>query len=236
GHVRVRLELEPSAERCVLTVSDDGIGIAPEMRPRIFQMFAQVDTALDRANGGMGVGLALVKRLVELHGGSIDVTSAGVGFGSEFSVTLPRPAETSAREALVRAAAPDSAAGVRVVVVDDNEDMRELTRELLESLGCVVDTAADGREGLDRILDVRPTLALVDIGLPLLSGFELAEAVRAELGHGPYLVAVTGYGQAQDRSRSLSSGFDQHLTKPVPAAKLGELVAAARAAAQTRSA
>ena len=225
GHIHVRVEA--TSDACSIVVRDDGIGLAPEMLPRIFQLFAQVDAGLDRTNGGMGVGLALVKRLVELHGGTIEARSEGVGRGSEFVVTLPGVTEP-ANAGLASDAIAARGEGLRVVVVDDNDDMRELVGETFEALGCVVESAADGAAGLEQILQVRPDLAVIDIGLPELNGFELAEAVRAELGRGPYLVAVTGYGQASDRARSLAAGFDQHLTKPIRASAFGEMIAAAR--------
>ena len=195
-----------------LRVRDQGIGIAPDMLPRVFELFAQADGSLDRSEGGMGIGLTLVDRLVRLHDGTVHVTSAGLGLGSEFVVRIPVGKTVPKREVTgpVALGLP-----VHVVLVEDNDDLRELSQSLLESLGCHVETAADGPSGLATILRTRPDLAVVDIGLPGIDGFAVARQTRAKLGDSLMMVAVTGYGQAHDREHALAAGFDVHITKPM---------------------
>ncbi len=206
---------------CEIRVRDQGIGIAPEMQGRVFDLFAQADGSLDRAEGGMGIGLTLVDRLVRLHGGSVEVHSEGVGHGSEFIVRLPLGDAPAGA-----AAAPDDARPRRlsVVLVEDNADLRDLTSDLLADLGCSVELAADGPDGVERIVQVQPELALVDIGLPRLDGFGVAREVRKQLGGAPFLVAVTGYGRGQDREHAADAGFDLFVTKPLGADKVRELI------------
>jgi signal transduction histidine kinase/CheY-like chemotaxis protein len=204
--------LESDGAEVVLRVRDSGKGIAPEMLTRIFDMFTQGDVTLDRSEGGMGIGLTLVKRLVQLHGGSVRAYSRGAGSGSEFIIRLPLAAKKNA-------AAPrpkKSAAPVprQLVVVEDNPDIRDLLRIRLKHLGHEVAVAEDGPAGLETILAKRPEVALIDIGLPGIDGYEIARRVRAELGSDVYLVALTGYGQAEDKKKALEAGFDVHLTKP----------------------
>jgi signal transduction histidine kinase/ActR/RegA family two-component response regulator len=219
----VTVSSERVGEDCEIRVRDQGIGIAPEMLPRVFELFAQADATLDRADGGMGIGLALVDRLVRLHGGTVTVASAGLGKGSEFVVRLP-----IGRPPVALASVPDAATDLdrplRVVLVEDNHDLLELTQMVLESLGCTTESAVDGEQGLDLILASEPDLALVDIGLPKLDGYELAKHVKRTLPCPPTLVAITGYGQRNDRERALAAGFDDHLTKPVRSERLQEIV------------
>jgi len=209
-----------------LSVRDQGVGIAPEMQRRVFELFAQAERSLARADGGMGIGLTLVDRLVGLHGGRVRVDSEGVGKGSEFVVTLPVGDAVAAR-----AASPvwQPGAAIRIALVEDNADIRELTRLLLESLGCEVEVAGDGIEGVELILRAQPALAVVDIGLPKLDGFAVAEQVRRALGNAVVMVAVTGYGQHYDRARSLASGFDAHITKPLRLATIRSMIELVRA-------
>ena len=209
-------------ETCEIRVRDQGVGIAPEMLPHVFELFAQADVSLDRSEGGMGIGLALVDRLVRLHGGTVSVTSEGLGAGSEFVVRLPvgRP---PVRLASVPPEQP-SLPTLHVVIVEDNPDLRFLTQLVLESFGCTVATACDGEEGLATIVATDPDLALVDVGLPKLDGYALASQVRQRVAPGPRLVAVTGYGRRDDRKRALAAGFDEHVTKPVSAETLRKLV------------
>ncbi|HEX2121502.1 MAG TPA: response regulator, partial [Thermoanaerobaculia bacterium] len=200
-----------------IVVTDDGVGIAPERIGGIFELFAQAENAIGRSQGGMGIGLALVRNLVQLHDGSIDAKSDGVGKGSEFSVRLPlaAPAATAERlaqvEERVDAALPLSR---RIVIVEDNHDVRHLLRLKLRRLGHDVADAGDGVAGLQMVLTERPDLALVDLGLPGIDGFELAKEVRQQLGDGVVLVAVSGFGQPDDKRRALEAGFDEHITKP----------------------
>jgi signal transduction histidine kinase/ActR/RegA family two-component response regulator len=211
---------------CEIRVRDEGIGIAPEMQGRVFDLFAQVDSSLQRAEGGLGIGLTLVDRLVRLHGGKVELRSDGVGHGSEFIVKLPLG--TAPADAAV-ARSDAHAEKVKVVLVEDNADLRNLTSDLLGALGCSVELAVDGPDGIDRIVQVKPDLALVDIGLPILDGFSVAREVRKQLGDVPYLVAVTGYGRGQDRQHAADAGFDMFVTKPLGAEKARDLIERARA-------
>jgi signal transduction histidine kinase/CheY-like chemotaxis protein len=209
--------LEARAERkmVVVTVTDSGMGIDPATLPHVFELFAQADRSLDRAQGGMGLGLTLVKSLVRLHGGTVQASSAGPGRGSQFTVRLPLVDGAAEREDAPPRPSASGLAGKRVVLVDDSTDLRTLFEELLIGLGVEVGTASDGPEGVDRIVAARPDIAFVDIGLPGFDGYEVARRVRKALGDTVLLVAMTGYGQNDDRHRALEAGFDRHLTKPV---------------------
>jgi two-component system, sensor histidine kinase len=208
----------------LLTVKDDGAGIDAELLPKVFDLFTQATPTLDRARGGLGLGLSLVKSLVESHGGQVEVRSDGLGLGSEFIVCLPlagHPAEPRGDQPTVLA----PGAGRTVLVIEDNEDARETMQLLLEMWGYEVATAADGQEGLDKALHDRPAVAIVDIGLPKLDGYEVARQIcaRSESSK-PRLIAVTGYGQPDDRRQALAAGFDHHLPKPVNADDLALLL------------
>ncbi len=214
GHVEVSVSGRSGA--AVLVVRDDGIGIPPDQLDSIFEVFNQAPTGLDRTKGGLGLGLALVRALVNMHGGVVEAYSRGAGTGSTFTVTLPLLV-AGAREA----AAPHAAAsgphdaGARVVLVEDNLDIRETLAELLSLDGYQVEGAGDGPQGLNRILAAKPDIALVDVGLPGFDGYELARRVRAHQGAGPILIAMTGYGQPDDKARAFDAGFDEHVVKPV---------------------
>jgi signal transduction histidine kinase/CheY-like chemotaxis protein len=226
----VEVSLHPEGERCVLRVRDEGVGIGPELLPRVFDLFAQGEVALDRSRGGLGVGLTIVKALVQLHGGEVSAHSDGPGRGSTFTVQLPRldtSAEPHAPSSRLGPSPPPSP--VSVLVVDDNSDLLEMTKEVLEGLGCDVAIARDGPSGLERLRELQPRLAFIDIGLPGLDGYQLAREVRSTTAgsrdtHRPWLVALTGYGQPADRERALAAGFDRHLTKPVSVATLRRAV------------
>lgn len=213
GHVQVTLGCHDDHEVFV-SVKDDGVGIAPERVGSIFELFAQAENAIGRAQGGMGIGLALVRNLVQLHGGEVHVSSDGLGKGSEFTITFPMAEE--------RSVAPEQAAthpareisARRIVVVEDNADVRELLRLKLKRLGHEVAAASDGVEGVDSILAEQPDIAFVDIGLPHLDGYEVAQRVREKLGAKVFLVALSGFGQPDDKRKALESGFDEHMTKP----------------------
>lgn len=230
SHIDVSTRAEHGA--CVVDVKDTGIGISPSMLPRVFDLFSQADVPLDRAQGGLGIGLTIVKWLVELHGGTVSARSEGLGRGSLFSISLPL-IESASRELppVSREYAPVAPA-LPVVVVEDNADLLEMTRDLLQSFGCQVETANDGLSGLELLDTFRPALAFIDIGLPGLDGYSLASEVRASQKPQPWLVALTGYGQPEDRQRALAAGFDQHLTKPVSIAALRNAVEVAN---QTRA-
>jgi two-component system, sensor histidine kinase len=205
-------------------ISDNGRGIAPELIGRVFDMFVQERAGTDGA-GGLGLGLALVRRLAELHGGSVAAESGGHGKGATFEIRLPRTEATSPDKVTSRSLpliAPQAAARpLRAVVIDDNPDLRELIADLLTSYGHVVTTADDGLAGLALIREHKPDVALVDIGLPGLDGYGLAQKVRSELPDLQVrLVAMTGYGQDHDRARALEAGFDVHIVKPATAATI----------------
>jgi CheY-like chemotaxis protein len=222
---RIDVEVGVDGAEALVLVRDTGIGINADILPRLFDLFAQGRQALDRAQGGLGIGLTLVRRLVELHGGRVEVWSDGPGRGSVFTVRLPRvPEALSVGDRALepaRAAAP-----LRILVVEDNQDAREMLRTVLELEGHQVDEAADGLQALQLVGRTKPQLALVDLGLPGIDGLELASRIRAMAdGRAMVLVAVTGYGQASDRRRSLDAGFELHLTKPVDPTRLDEVLA-----------
>ena len=225
---RITLEVERGDE-AVVRIRDTGMGIASEMLPRVFDLFTQVERTLARAEGGLGLGLTLVRRLMEMHGGTVAATSAGQGQGSEFVVRLPvLPDETpSARTAKPAAAerrmAP--AYGRRILVVDDNRDSAESLAMLLRLFGNDVRTVQDGRLALEVEAAYRPDVVLLDIGLPSLDGLEVCRRLRARTAKGQQLiVAMTGYGQEDDRRRSEEAGFDAHMVKPVDLDSLQELL------------
>jgi signal transduction histidine kinase/CheY-like chemotaxis protein len=206
-------------------IVDTGVGIAPEMLSRIFDLFSQADRSLDRSQGGMGIGLTLVRSLLELHGGSVSATSGGLGAGSTFTVRFPLAKDLNlAAQSGGRAAPPIPGPRAHVLLVEDSEDNREMLQDLLEMDGFHVYTAATGPEAVNQALTLKPQVAIVDIGLPLMDGFEVARRVRAELGSSISLVALTGYGQAEDRQRTAAAGFDAHLTKPVDLAELEKVL------------
>jgi signal transduction histidine kinase/CheY-like chemotaxis protein len=197
-----------------VAVSDTGVGLAAEMRDRVFAPFAQVDASLDRAEGGLGLGLALVRSIVLLHGGEVHAFSEGLGRGSRFEMRLPYSGTVSQSSTDVAHDVAGSIERRRIVLVEDNADIRELFAELLERSGHEVCVADDGPKGLEQVLAFAPDVAFVDVGLPGFDGFELARRVRAN-GSRVRLVALTGYGQAEDKRRAAEAGFDEHLVKPV---------------------
>ncbi|MCE9593791.1 MAG: CHASE3 domain-containing protein [Planctomycetes bacterium] len=217
GHIR--LEVERHANEIVLRVCDDGIGIPADMLPRIFDMFWQVSHALERAQGGMGIGLSLVRHLVDLHGGSVEARSAGLGQGAEFIVRLPIESQTSAPRALPAPGAVEAhertRRGHRILVVDDNRDSAESLRVLLGLQGHETCAVHDGEAAVLKADEFEPELILLDIGLPRMNGHDVARAIRARRGTSVMIVAMTGWGQAEDRRRSKEAGFDHHLVKPV---------------------
>jgi signal transduction histidine kinase/ActR/RegA family two-component response regulator len=200
-----------------IEVVDDGIGIAPEMLPRIFELFVQSPQAIDRAQGGLGIGLKLVQSLVELHGGRVAVHSEGLGKGSRFMVSLPAPPEgaeaSTAAAAGVRPA--DSGDRRRILVVDDNQDAADLLADILRAAGHQVESSYDGPNALARLTSFAPEVALLDIGLPVMDGYELAHQLRERLAGQIRLIAVTGYGTERDRERTREAGFEHHFIKPL---------------------
>lgn len=222
GGGTIELLLERKRDNALLKVRDQGAGIEPKLLPRIFEVFTQGKIALDRSRGGLGLGLALVKSLVEAHGGRVEARSAGAGRGSEFRVELPLAVPTvdsgSQNPATIRP--------LRIVLVEDNPDAREALRELLSLDGHIVAVAADGLAGLRAIHEHQPKVAIVDIGLPLLDGYGLAERVRADPSLGQVrLLALTGYGQPKDLERARAAGFDGHVVKPVDVRELTRALA-----------
>jgi CheY-like chemotaxis protein/two-component sensor histidine kinase len=214
GQITVCLERE--GDEAVLRIRDTGAGISAEMLPKVFDLFIQVDRTIDRSQGGLGVGLTLVRSLVEMHGGSTQAFSAGVGKGSEFVVRLPALAEDTGRKA-PRDASIEGAPrrNYRVLIVDDNLDAGESLAMLLRLAGDEVRTAISGTRALEVAEAFRPQVVLLDIGLPGMDGYEVARRLR-QLGGGDEmrLIAVTGYGQEDDRRRSREAGLDHHLVKP----------------------
>lgn len=214
---RIRLAARREKRDILIRVQDTGIGIAPEMLPRVFDLYAQVDHARDHSQGGLGIGLTLVQRLVAMHGGSVSVASEGLGRGSEFTVRLP-----AAKEKATAAPKPEAAShepprtGLTILVVDDSRDTALALAKLLKRAGHEVEVAHDGPTALQMARDRRPRVVLLDIGLPGLDGYQVAAELRRTEGlEEAVLVAVSGYGQEQDRARSRAAGFDHHLIKPV---------------------
>jgi PAS domain S-box-containing protein len=215
---RIELAARRECGEAVVTVTDSGIGIAPEALPRVFEMFTQVGRTLDRAPGGLGIGLALVRRLVELHGGSVVAESAGMGNGSIFTVRLPLAApvsEAAAAALLSGATIAPSAPAFRVLVVDDNVDAAESLAALLALQGHATRVAHDGNQALAAAHDFRPEIVFLDIGMPGKDGYQVARELRGQPEtRQAVLVALTGWGAQDDRARTRSAGFDHHLTKP----------------------
>jgi signal transduction histidine kinase/ActR/RegA family two-component response regulator len=220
----IDVECRIEGAMAAVVVTDAGVGISAELLPQVFDMFKQADVTLDRAQGGLGIGLTLVRGMVEMHGGQVQAESAGAGRGSRFTIRLPL-VEAPAAAATPPASTSLAAGSRRVFVVEDQADNRDALVTLLTALGHEVASAADGLKGAAGIIGQRPEVALVDIGLPAIDGYEVARRVRAALGRSVYLVALTGYGQVEDRHRAAEAGFDLHLTKPVNFDALTELLA-----------
>jgi len=211
GEVRIQTRAQDS--QAIIEISDTGVGIAPDLLPHVFDLFVQSDRSLDRAQGGLGIGLAVVKRLVEMHGGKVGAHSSGVGEGATFEIRLPRIAYQKSEGAEPN---PPKSAPHRVLVVDDNVDAATSLAMLLNFQGHEAEAVYNGKDALKRVSAFKPEVVLLDIGLPEMDGYELAKRLRAmpQL-KGARLVALTGYGQADDRERAIAAGFDDHLVKPV---------------------
>ncbi|HET9489420.1 MAG TPA: ATP-binding protein [Methylomirabilota bacterium] len=221
GDVTVRVKRDGAA--AVLEVADTGVGIPPNLLDRVFDLFVQADAGLDRRQGGLGIGLTLVKRLVELHGGQVRASSDGPGRGSMFTVTLPSVDAPSQPRRSGAGRRPNRRC--RVLIVEDNNDAREMLSLALSLDGHEVHEAVDGTSGLAKAIALRPDVALIDVGLPGLDGYEVARRLATVAGRESMrLIAITGYGQAEDRRRALDAGFDAHVTKPVPPDQLAELL------------
>jgi len=210
---KVWLSEQAQDDQIIVRVKDNGVGIRPDMLEKVFDLFVQVNETLDRADGGMGVGLTLVRTIVEMHEGSIRCHSDGPGKGTEFSVCLPRSSERPAHAQPPTEAIPGPA---HVVVIEDNSDSRRMLEAMLKLDGYVVHSEADGQAGLAAILKNRPRVALIDIGLPNLNGYDVAKRVRSVMSRDEVcLIALTGYGRPEDRLAVQEAGFDEHLVKPL---------------------
>jgi signal transduction histidine kinase len=228
---RISLCLRRVERDVEITVRDTGIGIPPELLPRLFNLFTQVESAAHRSQGGLGIGLALVRQLVEMHGGRVSAHSAGPNKGSEFVIRLPLR-DVHARDPSHGSAAGNGTVqatarrGHRILLADDNRDALDSLATLLQCDGYEVHTAADGAEAFALAAECRPDVMLLDIGMPKLDGYEVARRVRAEpWGKGTVLIALTGWGQDEDRRRSREVGFDNHLVKPLDPDKLSAMLA-----------
>jgi signal transduction histidine kinase/CheY-like chemotaxis protein len=222
GHIVVRV-LEPEAELVTVEISDNGTGIAPELLPSIFDLFMQADRTLDRAQGGLGVGLSVVKKLVEMHGGKILAKSAGLGHGSTFSISLPRsPPPADAPSGRLVSPAPSR----RILIIDDNVDGATVLAQMLRLDGHECEAVFTAQDGLVRAAAYRPDFVLLDIGLPVMDGYEVARRFRQNNQfQKTRLLALTGYGQADDRDRALAAGFYDHFVKPVDFRRLHTILA-----------
>jgi signal transduction histidine kinase/CheY-like chemotaxis protein len=234
----IQLTVVAQDSHVLLTVEDNGIGIAAEMLPRVFNLFEQAARSADRAQGGLGIGLALVKNLVALHGGTVSAHSDGLGRGSRFTVSLPAArGQTAGEGAILTRPAPAAGRTGRVLIVDDNLDAAELLQRALEESGYAVEMATDPITALDVAARFAPEVAILDIGLPVIDGYELATRLLAlPEAADCRLIALTGYGQEHDRRRSLDAGFHEHLVKPVDVDRLVRLVEVVRAAPPSPSA
>ena len=223
GRIYVRASAQDDCATVV--VGDNGIGIAPHLLARIFDVFVQGDRALDRREGGLGLGLALVKRLVELHSGSVSAHSAGPGHGSEFTLSLPMLQADTPQGVAVAPAASAHARMLRILVVDDNDDAATAIAALLQILGHEVRVAGDGIAALDAAPEFRPHVVLLDIGLPLMDGYKVASRLaQIPSMADTVLVACTGYGHDRDRERAVAAGFHHHLVKPIELQQLEQIL------------
>jgi CheY-like chemotaxis protein len=223
---QIRLSANCDAEQLAIRIVDSGVGINPDNLPRIFDMFSQLHPTMDRSEGGLGIGLALAKGLVELHGGRIEALSAGLGQGSEFVVHLPRRVNPSLRASQpASAATPPPITRRRVLVADDNRDSAETLAMLLRVDGHEVMIAHDGSAALAAFGGFAPDIVLLDIGMPGTNGYEVARQIRrASPGAEVKLIAITGWGQEADKQKAFAAGFDHHLTKPVDTRQLSQLI------------
>jgi CheY-like chemotaxis protein len=238
GHIWLTVDrVEPSqadptdetigaAPQVAIRVRDTGIGIAADQMGRVFNMFAQVDTSLERSVTGLGIGLTLVKTLTEMHGGTVDASSAGVGYGSEFIVRLPITADTDSPTSQATTTELAIVPPLRILIIDDNRDAADMPATLLTFSGHETHTANDGLAAVERAGRLQPDVIFMDIGLPVLNGYDAAQRIRErQSDKKPALVALTGWGQDADRRRSEDAGFDAHLVKPVDDRVLSKLLA-----------
>jgi signal transduction histidine kinase len=223
---QIRLTARCEADDVVIRVADSGIGISAATLPRVFNMFSQVHSTTDRSEGGLGIGLALAQGLIELHGGTIAASSAGLGCGSEFTVCLPRRAVVELVQSTSNAAPGKRATqSRRILIADDNRDSAETLAALLRMEGHEVTSVHDGPVALSVFGELKPEVALLDIGMPGLTGYEVARKMRQSAPRTPLLlIAITGWGQDIDKERAFAAGFDHHLTKPVDPQRLVEML------------
>jgi PAS domain S-box-containing protein len=213
GDSPIRITVRSTDEHALVSVSDEGSGISSELLPHIFDLFVQADNTRDRAKGGLGIGLTLVRQLVELHGGTIEASSGGIGEGSTFTVRLPIAVAPPASKTV--ASAPSVRFSKRILLVDDHVDALEMYTVVLQADGHEIFQASDGAAAIDMFKQVQPDVAIVDIGLPTMDGYEVARAIRSEPhGRDVLLIALTGYGFPEDLERARAAGFDRHLVKP----------------------
>jgi signal transduction histidine kinase/ActR/RegA family two-component response regulator len=222
GSISVSLRRE--ADVAAVRIKDDGVGIPGDMLARVFEMFVQVGQGAPASARGLGVGLALVKRVVELHGGSVTASSEGAGRGSEFTLRLPIAAAARPLAVAAQPTAQEAAKPCRLLVIEDHADARDSLAMLLRLLGHEVDVAASGKQGLERARSSPPQVALIDIGLPDVDGYEVARELRGARGDQIFLIALTGYGQSDDVREAQEAGFDAHLLKPADIDELGRLL------------
>ncbi|WP_254511556.1 ATP-binding response regulator [Anatilimnocola floriformis] len=222
---RIELHIERADGQVVIRVRDNGVGIPPEMLIKVFELFTQVDTSHTRSSGGLGIGLTLVKTLVEMHGGTIEARSQGTGYGSEFIVRLPLLKKPTTPKVEIPVVPQRSVPAFRILIVDDNESAGYLHGRLLQKLGQHVHNVTSAAAALEVLDSLQPDVLISDIAMPEMSGYELAAAIRARGGVQPKLIALTGYGRDIDRKQALDAGFDHHLTKPVELDALEALLA-----------
>jgi CheY-like chemotaxis protein len=223
---RIWLTVQHEANEAVIRVRDTGIGIPAAMLPKVFDMFTQVDRSLEKAQGGLGIGLSIVKRLVEMHGGSIEAKSEGSGKGSEFIIRLPAVRTPSSEQnGMSEGQQPRQAAQHRILVADDNADAANSLAMMLALMGHEVRTAHDGLEAVEAASAFQPDLILLDIGMPKMNGYDACRRIREQSwSKNAFIAALTGWGQEDDKRRSQEAGFNSHLIKPVEPAALEKLL------------
>jgi PAS domain S-box-containing protein len=225
GRITIEAAVEPTVQpgHVTITIADTGSGISPAMMPRLFELFAQGEQGTTRMQGGLGIGLALAKALLEMHGGTIAAQSEGIGQGSTFRIRVPISPDENRNDA-VEKSRPSSAQGLRVLVVDDNDDAATMLVMLVQQLGGQGRSAADGEAAVRQALEFKPDVVLLDIGLPGMDGYETCRRIRDQYGKGLKIVAITGWGQEHDKRLALDAGFDAHLTKPADLLALERLL------------
>jgi CheY-like chemotaxis protein/two-component sensor histidine kinase len=229
-HGKIHIETQAEGEMAVISVSDNGVGIPGDLLSKVFDLFVQGNRTLDRAEGGLGIGLAVVKKLIHMHCGEVTAESSGLGKGTTFRIRLPRIAQPAAIKS--PAITSFNVSPRRILIVDDNADFAQSLATLLSTAGHQIVVVFGGRQALEAIESFQPEVALVDIGLPEMNGYDLALRLRADAKlNGLKLVAVTGYGLVEDRQRARTAGFDHHLLKPIDMAALERILASMSAEA-----